>query len=139
MKLNLERPKLSRKKSRYRQTLVMDFISLFLPIHAPTAKLVKNFCSAILTLAPHQSQVTSSRYTCGSLYNNAVVYTSMMIGHATAVYYVHAGGKFTISEYRGFGDLENWKISFSVFWSQSVKYCPRQIWCCSCISILAQN
>ena len=49
----------------------------------------ENFRSAILTLASHQSQATSmSSYTWKPLILLSVVCASMMIGHATAVYYV---------------------------------------------------
>ena len=95
---------------------------------SPIYKLRK-ICLTILTPAPHQSLATSSRHTCGSLYNNAVVCTSMMIGCATAVY-VRASCKFTIiqksvgSAIREMNTLQ--KKLFSSFWSQSVKYCPRE-------------
>ena len=50
----------------------------------------------------------------------SVVCASMMIGRATAVYYVRA------SWVRRFAKLNPVKISFSRFWSQSAKYCPRE-------------
>ena len=64
---------------------MVDLISLF--SRAPCSNCeIKNHDSAILTPAPHQSQVTSSRYIYAEASNNAVVCTSMMIGRATAVF-----------------------------------------------------
>ena len=65
----------------YIEIFVVDLISLFLQVHAPSMKL-KKFIKQIITPGPYQLQATSSQK---PLYNNAVVGTSMMIGRATAV------------------------------------------------------
>ena len=67
-------------------------MDLFSWVHTPTAKLITTkIRSPILTPVPHQSQATSILpFMWKPLLMLSVVCTSMMIGHATAVYYVRA-------------------------------------------------
>ena len=104
---------------------------IFLRVHALTAKLRK-VCSAILTPVPHTSQPCRHAYTWKPLTILSAVHVcaSMMIGHATAVYYVHTSCKFMMcnnAKFRRFAKLKPCKNFVLPFFSQSRNIVPTKM------------